>query len=391
MIKLLKIGENKEKLPELVQHQGDVNKALLNVMADLREVSVRNEAILASIADGVMVVDKNGVITLANHSAERLLGRKTNELIGKKWHQILEQQDEEGQPILPEEQAIRNALINKAITQPSIPDNVCYYVRKDGTKFPVARTVSPIILTEKVVGAVNVFRDITGEKELEMMKDSFMDIAAHDLRTPAAAIRGFISRVLDGDAGEINKKTRELLKGAYDGNLHMIHLIEDFLMVSRLERGKIKIKPKKGDLGKIIEDTVDGLLNLVKLKGLKLRYEKVKLPTVLVDEERIIQVLNNLISNAIKFTEKGSVTIEHKISKNEVITNITDTGIGISAKAQKLLFQKYYKGDQEKKASGLGLGLYISKLCVEGLGGKIWAESQEGKGSTFSFSLPVTK
>ncbi len=385
------IRERTEELENLNKRQEDTQKALLNIMADLREITARNEAILESIANGVIVVNRSGIIILMNRYAEKLLGWKIHEAVGNKWFEILKREDEQGNPLSPEKGAIRNALVDGTTSLPFIAGSSYYYVRKNGSKFPVARTVSPIILGKKIIGAVAVFRDFTSQKELDKMKDEFMDIAAHDLRTPATAIRGFISRVLDGDVGKIPDKAKELLKAAYEGNMRSIKLVDDFLVVSRLERGKIKINPHVGDLSSIIETSVSELLGLAESKGLTLDYKKVKLPTVLVDEERIIQIVNNLIENAIKFTEKGGITISHQIDRDEVITNITDTGIGISSDSQKQLFRKYYKSGEVSTRSGLGLGLYICKLNIEGLGGKIWVKSQEGKGSTFSFSLPVAK
>lgn len=368
----------------------DVKNALLNVMADLREVNARNAAILAGIADGVVVVDQNGIIVLMNSAAEKLLGWTAHESVGKKWPQILKREDEKGNPISPEMGAIKVALTTTTTTTSGVISSY-YYVRKDGTKFPVARTVSPIILEGKIIGAVNVFRDITKEKEIDKMKDDFMDIAAHDLRTPAAAIRGFISRVLDGDAGKISTKAKDLLKEAYEGNMRLINLVDDFLTVSRVERGKIQIMSKPDDLTKIVEAAVKELSGLAKEKGLTLEYKKTNLPTILVDGERMIQVLNNLLGNAIKFTEKGGITVWHKVNKGEVVTNITDTGIGMTPDSLKQLFQKYFKVDERVSRSGLGLGLYISRLLVEGMGGTIQAKSKKGQGSTFSFSLPVAK
>lgn len=366
--------------------QEDIKNALLNVMADLREANVRNEAILESIAEGVIVLDRNGVIILINQSAENLLGYKSQEVIGKKWFEILKREDENGNPISPEQGAMTTALGGTTTT-----DKIIYYLRQDGTKFPVARIVSPLLLGKKIIGAVNIFRDVTHEKELGKMKDEFMDIAAHDLRTPAAAIRGFISRVLDGDAGKISAKARELLNAAYQGNMRSISLVDDFLTVSRLERGKIIIKPQVGDLTEIIESCVSELSDIAKAKELTLTYKKIKLPSVLIDRERIFQVLSNLLTNAIKFTEKGGITISHEITRDEVITNVTDTGSGIPLASQKQLFQKYYKGEESRNRSGLGLGLYICRLNIEGSRGRIWVKSELGKGSTFSFSLPLAK
>jgi PAS domain S-box-containing protein len=369
---------------------GDVKSALLNVMADLREANARSEAILASMGDGVIVVDKNENISLMNRSAEKLLGVRVEEAIDKKWFQIIKEEDKNGDFIPPENEPIRLALEKGVMTVSTMADSCCY-VRKNGTKFPVAWNISPIVTEKKVVGVVNVFRDITHEKELDKMKDEFMDIAAHDLRTPAAVIRGYVSMVLEGDAGKVSDKAKKLLREAYKGDMRLINLIEDFLVVSRIERGKIKITPKPNDLEKIIEASVKELSVIAETNGLTLSYKKVKLPAVLADAERTIQVLNNLVGNAIKFTRKGGITINTTISKGFVTTSITDTGIGMSSKTQTQLFRKYYKGEESTNRSGLGLGLYISKLCVEASGGKIWAQSSLGKGSTFSFSLPIVK
>jgi len=370
--------------------QEDIKKALMNVMADLKESSARSEAILASIADGVIVIGRNGIIILMNRSAEKLLGWTNRKSIGKKWFQILKREDEKGNPILPEKGAIKKALTGGVTTLPS-PTDSHLYVRKNGTKFPVSRTVSPIMIDKKVVGAVLVFHDVTKDKELDRLKDEFIDVAAHDLRTPATVIRGFISRVLDGDAGKISTKANGLLKEAYKGNIRLIDLIDDFLVVSRFERGKIKFFLKTNDLAGIIEEAVRNLSGLAKSKDLTLNYKKTALPAVLIDKERTFQILNNLIGNAIKFTEKGGIKIWHQKEKEKVITHITDTGSGVPLSEQSNIFQKYSKGKTGRNRSGLGLGLYISQLCLKGMGGKIWVKSEEGKGSTFSFSLPVAK
>lgn len=361
----------------------DVKNALLNVMADLREVNARNEAILSSIGEGLIAVDNHRRITIVNKVAEDTLDINAKDAIGEDISNF-RLEDESGNQI-PRDK--RPTFL--AITTGKVTNATYYFVRKDKTRFPMAIVATPIKLGEKTIGAVDVFRDISREKELDKMKSEFMDIAAHDLRTPAAAIRGFISRVLDGDAGKISDKAKNLLKEAYEGNMRLINLVDDFLIVSRLERGKVQIMPKPGDLTRIVETAAGELSSLAKEKGLTLKYEKIDLPTVLVDGERTIQVLCNLIGNAIKFTEKGGITIWHKISKGEVVTNISDTGVGISPYSQKQLFQKYFKADETVSRSGLGLGLYICRLLVEGSGGRIWVKSEVGKGSTFSFSLPV--
>ncbi len=393
------IKERTKELEILTKRQEEIKKALLNVMGDLNtekskieELNAKNDAIIESIAEGIIITDRKGMIVRVNSWFEKLLGWKAEEVLGKDMIDVVVKVDENGEVIPRQKRSLTRVLSGelKSGRASTLITTHCY-IRKDGSRMPVVGVVAAITLQGKIVGAVQLFGDVTREKELEKMKDEFMDIAAHDLRTPAAAIRGFISRVLDGDAGKISDKAKDLLKEAYEGNMRLIYLVDDFLVVSRLERGRIKINPRAGDLAEIVEDSVGGFSGLAKQKGLTLEYKKVKLPTTLVDRERIIQVVNNLVENAIKFTEKGGITISHTIGKDEVVTNITDTGVGIPPALQGQLFQKYYKGGEDISRSGLGLGLYICKLNIEGSGGKIWVESKEGKGSTFSFSLPIAK
>ncbi len=274
----------------------------------------------------------------------------------------------------------------------SVKDVKAEFVTKYGKVITVNGNASCILENEKPRFAWGIFRDATEREKIDQMKDEFLNIAAHDLRTPAAAIRGFISRVLDGDAGSISEKAEDLLSSAYEGNKRLIRLVDDFLMVSRIERGKIKVDSKVGNLDKSVEKAINELSELVKQQGLYLEYKKIDLLQVWIDEERIIELLINLIGNAIKFTEKGGVTITHEITADTIITSVTDTGIGISKETQKHIFKKFYKEKgRETAQSGLGLGLYISKLIIDGHGGKIWVNSEEGKGSAFSFSLPIAK
>jgi PAS domain S-box-containing protein len=377
----------------------DAKTAARNVLEDLQfekeeldKAKAKDEAIIESIADGLIITDEKGTIVRVNDSFEKLLGWKAEEVLGKDMLDVVVKLDEKDE-IIPRQKRSLTRVLTREIKSGRVSTLIAThsYIKKDGSKMPVVGVVAPIILKSKAAGAVQLFRDVTQEKELDKMKDEFMDIAAHDLRTPAAAIRGFISRVLDGDAGEISDKAKDLLKDAYEGNMRLIDLVDDFLSVSRLEQGKIQITPVPGDLTKIIETSVNELSGLSKAKGLTLEYKKVILPAVLADEGKTIQVLNNLIGNAIKFTEKGGITINHSVERGEVITNITDTGIGISPDSQTQLFQKYNKGEEGVSRSGLGLGLYISKLCIEGSGGRIWVKSKKDKGSTFSFSLPIAK
>ncbi len=268
MIKLFK-SEVKGLTERHARQQEDVKNALLNVMADLREVSVMNEAILASITDGVVVINKSGLITSMNHSAEELLGWKVAESIGKKWFQTLKLEDEKGNSIPPEEEAIGDILINK-ITTNSSTSGAYYYVRKDGTRFPVSGNISPIVLGEKIVGVVDVFRDITHEREIDKMKTDFVSLASHQLRTPLTAIKWRLETISGKEVGKLTKEQEDCIKDIYQSNETMIKLVNSLLNISRIESGRLNINPEVTDLASLFRSTVAKLRTQIGQADLKL-------------------------------------------------------------------------------------------------------------------------
>lgn len=366
----------------------------------LTEEKVKDEAILGNIADGVVVVDKNGKVILINKAAEIMLGRKNREdndkSIGKLWSEILRREDEKGNLIPPEKGGIQAALSRDATTTTHIISSY-YYVRKDGTRFPVDRTISSIILRGEIIGAVDVFRDITELKKLEQAKDDFLNIATHDLRTPMAEIRVNTEMILGGDYGEIPSKFKVPLQDIDQSNLNLIKMVDDFLTVARMEKSKIIITPHPTDIVPILNSITEQIKPLVEKKGLKFDCEiPERLPQVMADPNKIPEVVNNLLDNAIKYTDKGSISLRVSVKEDLVVVAVTDTGKGIDEPQKKDLFKKYAQVGAEKrvaygKGTGLGLGLYISRLIIESCKGKIWLESQLGKGSTFYFSLPIAK
>jgi len=231
-------------------------------------------------------------------------------------------------------------------------------------------------------------------KELDELKDEFLSIASHELRTPMTAIRGYIDMILSGDAGEINKKVREFLDTTFVITNRLTSLVNDMLDVSRIERKNLSFKINEIDLSRESKRVIGQLASLAKEKKISLSYKTLKkLPLVKADSAKVCQVLNNLIGNAIKFTEKGGVTISHKIENDFVITEVKDTGIGISEENMEKLFQKFSRidGSLRREKGGTGLGLYISKGLIEGMKGKIWLKSKSGQGTTLGFSLPRVK
>ena len=230
-------------------------------------------------------------------------------------------------------------------------------------------------------------------KELDKLKDDFLNTTSHELKTPLIPIKSQIQLLMAGDYGDLNKEQKESLEMISRNEKRLGKLVTDVLDISRFRSEKLKLIPKKFSLLKIIQNTVEEMKPGAREKEIDLTTKLVDLPEITADPARISQVVSNLLNNAIKFTpEKGKIVIEAEKKEKEVIVKVIDTGVGISPKNLKKLFTPFFQLESglARKHGGTGLGLVICKGIVEAHGGKIWAESKgEGKGSTFSFTLPV--
>ncbi len=230
-------------------------------------------------------------------------------------------------------------------------------------------------------------------KALDKARSDFITIASHQLRTPPATIKWYLGSILSGDYGNLDQGVKTELEKAQVTNNSLISLIDDMLNASRIERGKMEFLFEEVDLEQLTKLTYDQMVPLAGMKKLGLTYQPPTspIPHVMADREKIRQVVNNFIDNAIKYTKSGSVSVAVIVKNEAVEVRVTDTGKGLSETEQKNLFSKYTRGkDAMTHSSGLGLGLYVAKIIVEQHKGKIWAESPgEGKGSTFAFSIPL--
>lgn len=228
------------------------------------------------------------------------------------------------------------------------------------------------------------------------MKTEFVSIAAHQLRTPLSAIKWTLKMFLTGDLGKITKEQADFLEKAYQSNERMIGLINDLLNVTRIEEGRYLYKPIFVDFEDLVQSVIKPFKEEIKRKKIKFEFKKPskKPPKVKVDKEKIALVIQNLIDNAIKYTlTGGKITVRLKYTKKQLEFSVQDTGIGISKDQQSRIFTKFFRGAKaiRMETEGSGLGLFIAKNIIEAHGGKIWFESEEGKGSTFSFSLPFKR
>ncbi len=230
-------------------------------------------------------------------------------------------------------------------------------------------------------------------KILDQARSEFITIASHQLRTPPATIKWYLAAVLDGDYGKFDETVRQQLRKTMSTNNTMIALIDDLLNVSRIERGKMEFIFQPTDLVEITQVTVDQLLPQSEMKKLDLVFQKPKdaFPIITADKEKLRQVINNFIDNAIKYTQKGKIVVELSKTAKDLMMKVTDTGRGVAPDQLKHIFEKFDRGKSPAhNSTGLGLGLYVAKFIVEQHKGKVWVESKgEGKGSSFIFTVPI--
>ena len=232
-----------------------------------------------------------------------------------------------------------------------------------------------------------------GLKRLSELRDEFVFIAAHELRSPVTVIKGYLSMTLEGDAGPISPRVKVFLEKTQSANNRLTQLVADLLEVARSEAGRIVIETTPLTIEEPTRATLGELKLLAGEKSISLDYTASEnLPNVLGDSDRIKEILVNLVGNAIKYTQKGGkIHVFHEIDGGNLITHIQDNGFGIAKKDQKKIFQKFYRVQTEKTkdTTGTGLGLFIVKQLAEKMNGAVWFVSEKGKGSTFSFSLPL--
>jgi signal transduction histidine kinase len=233
-------------------------------------------------------------------------------------------------------------------------------------------------------------------RTLDNAKSEFISIASHQLRTPLTAIKGFISLLLEGSYGKVDPVHREVMNKVYISNERLVTLVEDMLNLSRIESGRMEYDFKKVKLEEVLKEVFDTFIIRAKEKKLKLELKlpETPLPEVTTDRNKIREVISNIVDNAIKYTQKGWVSIRLSQKDEKVVVAVVDTGIGVPEEELPYLFAKFSRGKNTSRLNtgGTGLGLHVGKRMMEALHGNIWLESEgTGKGSTFYIEVPVEK
>jgi len=328
--------------------------------SDSREADLRN--IIDSIADGIVIVDENETVRYANPAAEELLGRKGSELTGSRFGF-----------------AVSEAKRSEA------------QITRAGKDIAVVEThTAPIEWQGRKSWLVSL-RDMTKRKEIEKVKDEFISSVSHELRTPLAAIRESVSQVHEEALGPLNEKQKKFLSICLRNTDRLARIVNELLDIAKIEAGKLELKREVIDIVPLAESVVASFEALAGAKSLQLKVQNsVRNLEVYADKDKVAEVLNNLVNNAMKFTAAGSIAIAFKDAGDFFECSVADTGRGIAEDDMNQLFDKFQQVGKAGSSTdkGTGLGLVITKGIVETHGGKIWAQSQPGQGSIFSFSLP---
>lgn len=347
------------------------------------------EAILESIADGVIVADSQNKVDIANLPACNILDISRDQLLGKSINELLGLYGHFGESWIH--------TINDWATNADRIEQWTYLadqlVIED--KF-VSVHLSPVLSDNQFYGTVSIFRDITKEVEVDKLKSEFVSTVSHELRTPMTSIKGYADLMLMGAAGPMTDpqiRYLQVIKNNAD-RLHM--LVNDLLDISRIETGKTGLDLRPLDIPQVIEQVVDGHLNgRIQHESRILTVQKElapSLPLVNADHARITQVLTNLLDNALNYTpDYGQIMISARATHSYVHISIKDTGIGIAKENLDKIFDRFYRADdaEVQRVPGTGLGLAIVRSLIEMHGGRLRVESELGKGSTFTFNLPV--
>ncbi len=352
--------------------------------------SARLEALFASIGEGIIATNENGIITRINQTALDLLGMRRADVLHKRFLSVIIAVHENGSRLDVFDRAIVRAfLTGKTVNARTL------YRQRGGSLLPVQVTVSPIILHSRPIGAIEVFRDLTSEIENDKLKSDFISIASHQLRTPLSAINMYTRMLNDGLGGPLLPEQRPYIDTILLSVKRMNTLINTLLNITRIEAGGIVIKQGLVQLDNLAREVMAEFIPAAQAKSITLT---AKLPKAMepqyIDNLLVKEVCINLLSNAIKYTPAGGrVQLALSETPKEIHWKVSDTGYGIPAKAQKNVFLKFFRAENitNKDVSGTGLGLYLIKNIAESLGGELWFESTENVGTTFHFVLPKTR
>lgn len=381
------------------QGENSKERAYYDLANELNQVSNKAEVVINAIGEGVIAIDKQGVIQLINPAAQHIIGWGKQDALGLDYKSVLHLADKQGQDLTKANDPIFEVLS----TNQTKGRNDLMLLTNSGKKLNISVVASPI--GHLGSGAIIVFHDITKEQAEEREQAEFISTASHEMRTPVASIEGYLGLALNPATAKIDEKAREYIMKAHEAAQHLGRLFQDLLDVTKAEDGRLANKPRVVDVVSYTQDIIQGLQPHADAKGLRVFFKPETTASSGVtggthsiapvfyahlDTDHLREVLANLIENAIKYTPKGEVVIDVIGDEEHIIVSIADSGIGIPTEDIPHLFQKFYRVDNSdtREIGGTGLGLYLCRRLTEAMNGRIWVESEYKKGSTFYVELP---
>ncbi len=361
--------------------------ALDQKVNELRAAKAKDDAILASIGEGMAVTDSSGTILLMNEIAAALLGIKA----GHTTHNKIDDYAlyDEADVLIP----LAKRPLATALATGKKVEQVVHAKTADG-KRALSIVATPVIESERIIRVSQILSHSPKGKQIDRMKSDFISIASHQLRTPLSSIKWFSEILMDGDAGTLKPEQADLVQNIAQSTERMNELVSSLLNISRIESGRIIIEPKPTDIKELIGGIINDLRGKIEERQQKMPVTiDPKLPQINLDPHLIGQVYLNLLTNAIKYTPKnGTITLTISQEGDQLVSKISDTGYGIPKTEQSKMFQKFFRATNITKveSDGTGLGMYLVKSIIESSNGKIWFESKENEGTTFWFSLPMS-
>jgi PAS domain S-box-containing protein len=361
----------------------------------LRTLTRQSDSILESVGDGIFCIDLEGQVTVVNAAAAQMLGYKQDEMLGRVMHNLIHHTRADGASYPQEESPIRKSLSNFGTAR--VIDEIFW--RKDGTSFPVEYVARPLIDTysgeggeARAVGVVVAFTDTTERRALDRMKDEFISTVSHELRTPLTSLRGALGLLAGGALETRPEKSRQMLDIAINNTDRLVRLVNDILDLERISSGKSELHSITISAEELLRKAVGAQQARMPKPSARIFFAANGV-TVWADPDRILQALNNLLSNAIKFSPQGGEI--HLSARNlddqEALFEVRDQGRGIPEDKLEYIFDRFQQGDASdtRTLGGTGLGLAICRSIINQHGGRIWATSTPGQGTTFHFTLPT--
>jgi two-component system sensor histidine kinase VicK len=386
-------GEN----PFILNHGMDVTEQYEAEEA-LHLATRQRELILESVGDGIYGIDLDGKLTFINEAGARMLGHTASELTGADIHSLIHHSHADGTPYSKSTSPILQALRRGEPIR--MRDEVFW--RKDGSAFPVEYSANPLVEDGQISGMVVAFQDVSERRRLERMKDEFISTVSHELRTPLTSMRASLGLIAAGSLDKRPEKQRQMIEIAIANSERLIRLVNDILDFDSVERGRLPLHRRPVEAIDLLRRAADVAHNAAQQTRIAFNIQNTH-AVIFADEDRILQVLNELVSNAIKFSGPdttiglaaqpvpATAPQSSSSSLGEVCFIVEDQGRGIAQDKLERIFDRFQQGDasDSRALGGTGLGLALCRSIVEQHGGRIWAESSPGQGSRFLFTLPA--